>query len=215
MAPRTKAPKRKAPKRKVRSTVVMNRALNPIPQRYICTMKYATTVVTDLGGNYIMRLNSLYDPDQTGGGHQPYGYNTLESLYNRYRVINTSWRIQVPKTNEIVQVGCLPGNGLGAGFSNFSLLKETPRTRYFTQQPGGQCLTLSGGVGIASIVGRTKSQYMADDRYQALVTSNPSEDADLVIMVANVLDVAQPNVAINIIMEFTAEFFDVKQQVQS
>ena len=33
-----------------------------------------------------MRMNSLFDPDQTGTGHQPYYFDQFAALYNRYTV---------------------------------------------------------------------------------------------------------------------------------
>jgi len=205
------------PARKARKpTMLVNRALHPIPQRFITKMKYATSVNSDIQGNYIFRLNSLFDPEiSSGTNHQPYGFDTLAALYNRYRVLNTSWRINVASTAAAIQVGALPGNGLAAGSTSFSLLKESPRARYITQQPGGQVLTLSGNANIASIAGRSKAEYISDDRYQALVTGNPAEDIDLIVYVVSTLDAGIANVPINVIFEFTAEFFDMKPLGQS
>lgn len=39
-----------------------------------------------LGTEQVWNLNSLYDPDSTGAGHQPYGYDALAVAYNRYKV---------------------------------------------------------------------------------------------------------------------------------
>lgn len=198
-----------------RKTVNVNRALAPIPQRYITKLKYVTTVTTSLvNGTNAFRLNSLFDPDQTGLGHQPYGYDQLAQLYNRYRVISCGWRIQCPKTDQIVQFGVLPANEV-LTYSSFDQLKEQPRARYFTQMPSGNAMTISGKISLPSLVGRTSAAYMADDRYQADVGSNPLEAAILNCMAATVLDAPLTGAAINVILEFTAEFFDVKNQAQS
>lgn len=37
-------------------------------------------------GTYTFRMNSLFDPDFTSIGHQPYYYDQLAALYNRYAV---------------------------------------------------------------------------------------------------------------------------------
>lgn len=202
-------------KRKSR-TVNVNRALSPIPQRYITKMKYAGTVLTNDSGNYIFSINSLFDPDLSGGGHQPYGFDQLAALYNRYRVISCSWRVQVPKTDQAIQFGVIPGNSLSpTALTNFSHLKESPRARYVSQMPGGTAMTVSGKAYLPSIVGRTKAQYMADDRYQATTVASPEEDIQLFIKAASVIDVNLASAAVQVILEFTAEFFDVVTLSQS
>ena len=69
--------RRRFAKRRVQKTTNVNRSLQPVPSRYICKMKYSTNVATDINGQYIFNLNSLYDPDRTGTGHQPYGFDNL------------------------------------------------------------------------------------------------------------------------------------------
>lgn len=37
-------------------------------------------------GNHVVALNDIEDPDQTGGGHRPLGYDQWNLYYNKYRV---------------------------------------------------------------------------------------------------------------------------------
>ncbi|MDO3651306.1 hypothetical protein [Nocardia mangyaensis] len=43
----------------------------------------------------VFRLNSLYDPDMTGAGAQPYGHDSLAALYYRYCVQGVTISAQV------------------------------------------------------------------------------------------------------------------------
>ncbi len=43
----------------------------------------------------LVRLNSLYDPDLSGVGSQPVGFDQWSAFYNRYRVISTNVQIRV------------------------------------------------------------------------------------------------------------------------
>lgn len=122
-------------KRARKATVIVNKALAPIPQRFITKMKYATDVSTDSQGNYKFRLNSTYDPDLTGTGHQPYARDTLATLYNRYRVISCGYRITTPTSSAIIQCGARPSNE-SINFVTMDQLKESPRAKYFLQMPG-------------------------------------------------------------------------------
>jgi hypothetical protein len=49
------------------------------------------------GGSYDYRwaLNSIYDPDQTGTGHQPLGRDLWASMYDYYAVLSTDYYIEL------------------------------------------------------------------------------------------------------------------------
>lgn len=190
------------------------KSLNPIAQRYICKMKYAQTVSSDGFGRYAFNLNSIYDPDRTGGGHQPYGHDTFETMYNRYRVISCSYRILAPKNDATLQLAVQPANEVLAP-TTAAEMKENPRSRYITQSPGGQVVPLSGKVYIPSLVGRTKSQYMSDDRYQAQFGVNPAELAILNLIATSGADVAVVGNPLHVELVYTVEVFDIKHLAQS
>lgn len=54
-------------------------------------LKYAedinVTVNGSIGANYLFRCNSLFDPNQSGVGHQPMGRDQYAGFYKRYVVI--------------------------------------------------------------------------------------------------------------------------------
>lgn len=43
---------------------------------------------------YTFRTNSLFDPDYTSTGHQPYGYDSLAAQYSRYLVYKSTIRVE-------------------------------------------------------------------------------------------------------------------------
>lgn len=198
--------------------LVVNKALHPIPQRFITKMKYADLVATDVNGQFYFNLNSVFDPNRTGVGHQPYGHDTLATLYNRYRVISCGYRIMPvcsPQATAPIQFACMPGNEQQL-FSNISEVRENPRAKYIIQNPNASQAVLSGKVYIPSLVGRSKLEYMADDRYQAAVGTSPSELAILNCVASNTYnDVVISGLTFNIILEYTVEWFDVKTLTQS
>lgn len=227
--------KRKAGARK---RVTVNKALQPIPQRYICKMKYCDTFSLNTDGSvpgvvvHRMRLNSLFDPNLTSTGHRPYGFTQLlgtpgtsdNGLYNRYRVISCSYSIYAaPASGQNIQITALPGNesvGTTIGV-NGSALRENPRAKYITQTTGAPIKLLKGKVYLPSLVGRTKSQYMAEHNYQALSTENPAENAILNIYLNEIGDSTglpggiPVSARVNITMVYTVELFDVHNKGQS
>lgn len=38
---------------------------------------------------YTWKANSLFDPDSTGGGHQPYGFDQFKTYYGLYQVVHS------------------------------------------------------------------------------------------------------------------------------
>jgi len=197
--------------------VMVNNALQPVPQRFITKMKYAETIQTDAAGRYVFNLNSLFDPNRTGIGHQPYGYDTLATLYNRYRVIACGYRLSplaAPGTGGTAfQVAAMPANEVLA-ITSLSEMKENPRAKYVLQTAGGNSVVLKGKTYIPSLVGRTKAQYMADDRYQATTGANPSELAILNVMTSSTGDAISSTI-VQVLLEYTVEFFDIKHLAQS
>lgn len=202
------------PRRK-RSTVNVNRALQPIAQRYVCQMKYsdvATLSVTN-GYNYRFNLNSIFDPNRTGTGFQPYSHDTLQTLYNRYRVIKCSYVITGYSGTTAIRVVALPANE-EVSVSSLSDAVTHPRSKFIIQYPGGNTNKLKGSVHLPSLVGRSKAQYMADDRYQAQFGASPAELAVLNIFGGGV-DNGGTDIQITIQMTYTVEVFDVKNLTQS
>lgn len=213
---RSKAKARKGKRRNQLTTV--NRSLQPFPNRYICKQKYSTTISTNAGGQYVFNLNSLWDPDRTGIGHQPYGFDNLALLYNRYRVISCGWRVHnaTGATGSPIITASLPNNDLGMVFVNTGEMLENPRTKYVVNNPGGPILTLHGKSYIPKLMGRTKTQYMADDNYQSLVTTSPNELALLYLQTFNGFSGdSVGGIGLTVILEFTVEYFDLKHVIQS
>lgn len=192
----------------------MNKSLSPIPARYITKMKYSDVASTSAGNpSWKFNLNSLFDPNRTGTGHQPYGFDQLAGLYNRYRVISTSYTISCSSTTTPIRYGTIVSNE-SLTFSSMSELCENPRSRFVVQNPGGNLRQIHGKCYIPALMGRTKTQYMTDDRYQAITSADPAELAILHIQ-AGAMNDALAAVDLTITMEFVVEFFDIKNQSQS
>lgn len=216
--------KRKAPASK--AIVNVNRALQPFAQRYICKMKYAEQITQTgptLGGltQFVMNLNSIFDPNRTGLGHQPYGHDTMAAIYNRYRVVSCNYAISALSTGGSTGdaysiIAALPANeviGIGGGVAE---VQENPRCRFITQAPNAALKVLKGTVYMPSLMGRTREQYLSDDRYQAVYGSSPAELGVLNIFTGLLNGTSETMTAkLNVVLTFTVESFDYKQLSQS
>ena len=82
-----------------RRTFARRKRARPVYRRYrpvqpklmYKRLKYVQGFSLDPGTNnalsvYRFRCNSVYDPDYTGTGHQPYGYDQITPLYSQFNV---------------------------------------------------------------------------------------------------------------------------------
>lgn len=211
--------KRKTRAKKQKTTVSALRGIGPLPSRYITRHKYSTTFTLNAlnGYQHFFNLNSLFDPDRTAIGHQPYGFDQLTPLYNRYRVISTSFVVSgiqsdSPGTN--IRLACVPMNTITT-YPSVSAMCEVPRARFVIQGAQGAPLkTLYGKQYLPALVGRSKAEYMADDRYQSESGASPLEFAVLNVMGQTLLD-TNANINAVITMEYVCEWFDLNIVGQS
>lgn len=216
-------------RKNVLSTI--GKTLAPIPQRFITKMKYSEVVTSASGpGTYgfsTWNLNNLNQPNRgtavgTGTSHQPYGFDSLFTLYNRFRVISCSYVLMAQaQDGSTLQVACFPANEVVTPAS-ISQLRENPRCRYTLQGSGAAIRPIKGKVYLPSLMGRTSAEYMADDRYQAQALNStgtlagPSELAVLHCIAGAPSEIGPiPAINFNLTLEYTVEFFDVKPLAQS
>ena len=72
----------------------MGLRFDPFPVQHTALLRYSTTITLSpsvgLTDSYLFRANSIFDPDFTGVGHQPYGYDTYAQIYNHYEVVSAT-----------------------------------------------------------------------------------------------------------------------------
>jgi hypothetical protein len=162
------------------------------PHMYI-TLRYAenvsTSVVTLAGSNQIFRLNSIFDPNAAVGGTQPYGYDQLAAMYNRYRVLKTKWKIVFAAATAGYAATVVPINGaLSSAVSDLVSLTSSamvPYAKYFTYSLGAKPPVTSGSMNLNVLGGVTRVEYITDDRFEAQIGANPAEVISLNIGIYN------------------------------
>lgn len=69
-----------------------------MPKRNLVRLKYVDTVSVDPGvgaiASYNFSTNSCYDPNATGTGHQPMGFDQYMTFYDHYTVIGAKITVQ-------------------------------------------------------------------------------------------------------------------------
>lgn len=91
--------KRKTKKRYRRRRRYIPKSLSfaPLGKKTYANLRYVGQVSIDpsigTNGTYIFKANDLFDPDQTGTGHQPYGFDQMMDFYQRFTVLSSKIKV--------------------------------------------------------------------------------------------------------------------------
>jgi len=153
----------------------------PFKNHTIVRMKYAALFnITSVLGAYAetaYRMNSIFDPDYTGGGHQPYSRDTYAQLYNKYRVLKFEYKVTAQSDGTAVSImTAVPNNNQANPIGATDLATESTYGKFkIISGTGSPAETLRGSIDLANFNGRTKAQYSADDLFESTMGSDPSE----------------------------------------
>lgn len=179
--------RRMMPRRKQRlmnSIVVGNSVKNSFPQRV--RMRYVELITINSEGianaHYQFRANSIFDPNYTGSGHQPYKHDTYQQLFDHYLVYKSFIKCEVAPAQQVSdEVGNIFGLGLyvrdvATTEDSFSLLSEkgTGRTMLANSDPSKKYYLKS--MYSAKSFFNIKNIKDNSDRLGAQFGTNPAED---------------------------------------
>lgn len=80
-----------------------------LPDMQKVRLRYVEVISIDPAGSgvvasYAFRANSIYDPNYTGSGHQPSGFDQIAPYYERCHVIGAKARLEYTPTNSSTSV---------------------------------------------------------------------------------------------------------------
>jgi hypothetical protein len=142
------------------------------------------TASTGVLAKYQFRLNSCFDPDFTGTGHQPMGFDQWAAYYNHYVVESVDYEVQLAPTGTVYTYTATYISDDTTVPLNYSEIQEL----------GG---VVAMGVPYASVnthifkgtvnIGKffNRENIASDNELRALTTANPTEIAYLSIYASN------------------------------
>lgn len=180
--------KKRAPRRPYRGL-----PLQGFPIRKAARLRYVDTFALNPGSGlksqYVFRANCCFDPNLTGSGHQPKGFDQMMALYNHCTVIGS--KITIRAYNQTT-TGGVPGmivcklSASGteiAGTSNLEDLLEDPRLTgrklggavgYSTGRTGANMIMLTNKFSAKRFFGR---RFVVGDTLFRHSGSSPTEQA--------------------------------------
>ncbi len=211
------------------STRLFMDTASPFPLRYLCRLRYAQTKLYTTGASGVsgtenaFSLNSLYDPDITGVGHQPYGFDQVAALYSNYLVTAVDIQIRAVTpggSNDMCILAALTGSA-AVSLSGINVDAAVEKQGVITKPISASGINRNtvislNGVRIASTLGLTEAQYRAElALYGAAVTASPTTPSVLRVNVASYDGTASETVTIQVVIIYHCEFYNRVVQSQS
>nr|QKN88897.1 MAG: capsid protein [Cressdnaviricota sp.] len=189
----------------------------PFGDRVIIPLRYSetilTTTTTSVPSFYGFNLNSVFDPNQTGTGHQPYGFDQYAALYNRYRVFKVSWNVTYTPAAGSYQA-CITPQNHNAVTSTPDAAIEQPGSRTRLVGPlGSQAVTIRGTSYLPKLCGQTPTQYRTNDQTASTIIGSPAEIISIRQMLYSFATSVSASATWNFI--YWTEFFDPIDLAQS
>lgn len=190
--------------------------------RYSETFNLTTGSAGVVGTIQLMRLNSLFDPNQSGTGHQPYLFDTWTAQYDYYRVdaarVELLWNT-IGSSADVA--GCFTVNPS----STYTSIAGMTLDRAAEIQNVATC-TISGSgntravkqvfyLPINKVEGVTKAKYLAEDNYTALVSANPALNVTAAFGAASYSGTGSEAVSVQCVITYYCTMWGRKTQSQS
>lgn len=200
-------------KRFTRTNTAIFRGPNGIPDRLISKYPYAQTfsiATTTTVGTQFFR-NSMYDPDFTGTGHQPFMRDQIAALYKKYRCYGFKYDIMIQNTSssDSMRYCVLPINHTGT--NNMDSLWEKPYGKYglLTPDTGSKNIVrIRGFLSANKILGVTKKQFSAEKAFSGDTGNNPTTEAYLGIFTIASNEVTSVSARITVKLTMYTMYFD-------
>ena len=169
--------------------------------------------VGGIASEYVFSANNLYDPNVTGTGHQPTGFDELMSIYDHFTVIGSKITVTFqntdPARNHIIAVSARDN---ATTSTDIRVLIENGRAKVSTLSPaqgGHDIRTITQSCAPHKYLGR--STPLSDPDLRGSASAGPGEQVYWVLTAqpSDAYDTAQ--VFIWVVIEYVAVFTEPKQ----
>lgn len=185
------------------------------PQKTILKLPYFTSgQLNSALGAFVQQtfnLNSLFDPDRTGIGHQPLGFDEWKPFYNRYRVFKVDYVITLTNLDpdQAANVAVINQNAVTTWVDDSVF--EQPNSFYSCLAPrdgSASRKVIKGSVYLPRLNGQSSTQYKANENSQAITTVSPVEILTQSIVTHPTLAGSEVNIGYAIKYIYHTELFD-------
>lgn len=198
---------------------------NIVASRQLVKFKYRINTSLDVsataGGSHVMSANGLYDPDVSGLGHQPIGFDQWMTFYDHYTVLGCKATATFLPTSGTAStapqwVGLALTSGLTlATIDPLTMLEQKyTRKKLLTGSNAKGFATVSMNCSIKKYLG--KRNVIDDPDLKGDASANPAEGVFLHILAAPYNPAINPDACyVSVELEYVALLTEPKQLTQS
>lgn len=205
--------------RRRKSTIT--RTLAPRTRRF--KLRYVNSVTLDppvagVTANYYFSANGMFDPNITGVGHQPLGFDQYMAMYDHYVVTKSKCTVyNQNNSSDPICLGIFLNDDTANLHNTVEQINEQPNTkwRYLSADGNGASAgTVTKYFNTAKDLGR--KSVLSDPQLKGSAAANPTEQMFYQIYLGT-LDPAMdhPGTVVQVIIEYEGYFIEPKDLAQS
>lgn len=158
--------------------------------------------------DHVLRLNDVFDPDATGFGDQPVGFDQWSTFYSRNKVLKCKVTYEAASTGANVAMAMYPKT-TNVGPDNIREVISNPRSHWKVLSFTGPASRIEKSFDIRELFGLTPEQF-GDDDYTGTSSSSPAQQYFLWIhgSVVGGTTGGAINLQGYVKLEYTIQFFD-------
>lgn len=221
--PKKRTYRRKTTKRTLRKNVVPRTLATVglgLPKKMLISHKYINTsslsipAMTTALQTFQFTCNGMYDPNITGGGHQPLYYDQLSAIYNHYCVIGSYIKITFSTPQDDMFLALYIDDDTTINNTTIdSIGEQTQAIRTTMLSSAAKPTVLKMKWSAKKFFG---GSILANDKLQGTVTSNPTEQSYYTICAqSKVLPVSGYNYTFTAEIHYTAIWYELKDLTPS
>lgn len=191
--------------RRGRGRVYTKLMRQPVPDKMMTRLNYSEILVMSMTlGNVLYTYqfrNSIFDPDVTGGGHQPLWRDQLAALYTTYRVHGIKYKFTIANTNvDSLMTGCIKKSSDGVLDTNMNTLRERRSVQKFVcNHRYVAAKIVKGYMAVGKPHGLSKKDFMYDEDFEANIGGNPTKQSFLELYLSCVGSGAVAHVQVDLV----------------
>lgn len=157
----------------------------PVPVQLTINQRYSDVLVitntTGVYNYYVYRMNSTFDPDFSGAGHQPLGRDQLAALYTDYRVNEFIWDLTATCAAAAQSVVAAHPTNASGNPGSTQLQSETAWGKQSMTAFEATPVKFRGRLPLHQFRGQSRQTYLGDNNNSSDCGSNPANGAYFIL----------------------------------